>query len=86
MPYLPFAEMLGQVAEADPDAPPTAASAPRPRAGCAASRAPRSPPEGLDRAEVFEAVHALLDELGEPRRRSCWWSRTPTGPTPAPAT
>ncbi len=61
VPYLPFAEVLAQVAEADPD---LAADGVHP----ALSRLRRQsgaeePTESLDRAEVFEAVHALLDEL-----------------------
>ena len=62
MPYLPFAEMLGQVAEADPELaadgrrPPRPGPAPPPGPG-------RRAAEGLDRAEVFEAVHALVEEL-----------------------
>ena len=61
MPYLPFAEMLGQVGEVAPelverDLHP-ALSRLRHRASA------DEPTEGLDRAEVFEAMYALVEDL-----------------------
>ena len=65
MPYLPFAEMLGQAADAVPDLADGAAAHPalsrlryQSQVDPAGSVADRS-----DRAEVFEAVYALLEEL-----------------------
>ena len=84
MPYLPFAEMLAQVsAEVAPE---LVEQDLHPALGRLRHRAPADEPsEGLDRAEVFEAVRPRRGAR-RPRARSCSWSRTPTGPTPAPAT
>ena len=62
MPYLPFAEMLGQVGDATGPADDQAVAHP------ALSRlrhqvAAEEHSEGLDRAEVFEAVYALVQQL-----------------------
>ena len=61
MPYLPFAEMLGQVDEVAPelvehDLHPALARL-RHRGSAA------EPSESLDRAEVFEAIYALVEDL-----------------------
>ena len=64
MPYLPFAEVLGQVAAGRARARRRSWPPPIPRsAGCGRPSGADEPTETLDRAEVFEAVHALLDEL-----------------------
>ncbi|MBS8229297.1 ATP-binding protein, partial [Vannielia litorea] len=63
MPYLPFAEMLGQVADAGTD-PGEAVSHPA-LARLRHQSSAEKPSEGLDRAEVFEAVHALVEELSD---------------------
>ena len=60
MPYLPFAEMLGQVS-ADLGEPLTSLSSALGRLGHPA--ATDEPSEGLDRVEVFEAVLALVEEM-----------------------
>ncbi|MET0997897.1 MAG: AAA family ATPase [Marmoricola sp.] len=62
MPYLPFAEMLGQVGDASPgtDGPGVA----HPALARLRHQAPAEEhSEGLDRAEVFEAVYSLVEEL-----------------------
>ncbi|MCW2710307.1 MAG: helix-turn-helix transcriptional regulator [Marmoricola sp.] len=64
MPYLPFAEMLDQVGERAPGDPVLAhAALSRMRHQVPTEQAS----EGLDRAEVFEAVHALVEELAAAR-------------------
>lgn len=67
MPYLPFAEMLGQAGS--PNSGPTADTA---LANPVLARlrhqpAADDPSEGLERAEVFEAVYALVEELAADR-------------------
>ena len=62
MPYLPFAEMLGQVGEVAPEVV-EPRSPPGARPGCATGRPADEPSEGLDRAEVFEAMYALVEDL-----------------------
>ena len=63
MPYLPFAEMLGQVGETVPGLPGDPAVT-HPVLSRLRHQAPADEPsEGLDRAEVFEAVYALVEEL-----------------------
>ncbi len=64
MPYLPFAEMLGQVGAAAPE---SAAVANPVLARLRHQPAADQPSEGLDRAEVFEAVYALFEELANDR-------------------
>ena len=70
MPYLPFAEMLGQLEQSEPElAARLTASHPalsRLRHQVATdTNDPAAVSEGLDRAEVFEAVHAMLDALSD---------------------
>ena len=64
---------------------------PRPRPAPARPPDARAPTRAtsrraLDRADLFEAVHALLEAAAEQRARCCWSSRTSTGPTSRPAT
>jgi DNA-binding NarL/FixJ family response regulator/tetratricopeptide (TPR) repeat protein len=67
MPYLPFAEMLGQLGEAGQADGVTVHPALARLRHHAAAGLPHDaldlPSEGLDRAEVFEAVYALVEEL-----------------------
>jgi DNA-binding NarL/FixJ family response regulator len=63
MPYLPFAEVLAQVAAAQPEAAAHLAATHSALARLGRQSSADEPAETLDRAEVFEAVHALLDEL-----------------------
>jgi DNA-binding CsgD family transcriptional regulator/tetratricopeptide (TPR) repeat protein len=61
MPYLPFAEMLGQVGEVAPE---LAENELQPGLARLRHRAPADDPsEGLDRAEVFESIYALVEDL-----------------------
>jgi DNA-binding CsgD family transcriptional regulator/tetratricopeptide (TPR) repeat protein len=61
MPYLPFAEMLGQVDEVAPE---LAQRELHPALARLRHRAPaEDPSEGLARAEVFEAMYALVEDL-----------------------
>jgi predicted ATPase len=61
MPYLPVAEMLAQVGEVAPE---LVESELHPALARLRHRAPtEEPSEGLDRAEVFEAVYALVEDL-----------------------
>ncbi len=61
MPYLPFAEMIAQVGEVAPE---LVESELHPALARLRHRAPADEPsEGLDRAEVFEAMHALVEDL-----------------------
>ncbi len=61
MPYLPFAEMLAQIGEVAPE---LAERELHPALARLRHRAPADEPsEGLDRAEVFEAMYALVEEL-----------------------
>ena len=65
MPYLPFAEMLAQVGEAAPE---LVESELHPALARLRHRAPADEPsEGLDRAEVFEAMYALVEDLAAAR-------------------
>ncbi len=60
MPYLPFAEMLGQVGEVAPELDQEL----HPALARLRHRAPADEAsEGLDRAEVFEAMYALVEDL-----------------------
>ncbi|MBV9830750.1 MAG: AAA family ATPase [Marmoricola sp.] len=63
LPYLPFAEMLGQVQDTQPQLAEELAE--RHPALARLRRTPGASEAGetLDRAEVFEAIHALFDEL-----------------------
>jgi DNA-binding CsgD family transcriptional regulator/tetratricopeptide (TPR) repeat protein len=63
LPYLPFAEMLGRVQDDQPELAEELAA--RHPALARLRRTPGSGDDGetLDRAEVFEALHAVLDEL-----------------------
>ena len=63
MPYLPFAEMLAQVGEIDPDLASRLSTTHPALARLGRRPSGEDPGEGLDRSEVFEAVHALVDEL-----------------------
>src|ERR1700712_1790234 len=63
MPYLPFAEVLGQVAQAQPELAAQLAATHPPLARLGRQTGAEESAEALDRAEVFEAVHSLLDEL-----------------------
>ncbi len=64
MPYLPFAEMLGQVGESTTQGPVVA----HPALSRLLHQVPaEETPEGLDRADVFEAVYALVEELATER-------------------
>jgi DNA-binding CsgD family transcriptional regulator/tetratricopeptide (TPR) repeat protein len=61
MPYLPFAEMLAQVGEVAPE---LVERELHPALARLRHRAPADEPsEGLDRAEVFEAMYALIEDL-----------------------
>ncbi len=63
MPYLPFAEMLGQVGAAVPGSADEPGSS-HPALARLRHQAPTEEhSEGLDRAEVFEAVYSLVEEL-----------------------
>jgi DNA-binding CsgD family transcriptional regulator/tetratricopeptide (TPR) repeat protein len=66
MPYLPFAEMLGGVADSVPDLP-DGAAATHPALARLRHQAPLDPSDAVadrtDRAEVFEAMYALVEEL-----------------------
>ena len=66
MPYLPLTQMLGAITSTSPElgqrlvaAHPALAWLGQPSSGTTAGE----PSEGLDRAEVFGAVHALVDDL-----------------------
>ena len=84
MPYLPFSEMLGQLAQGDPDlatelnekhsplarlrSPAAAQTAALTAARSSATRGTRdgvAAGDGLDRAEIFEAVHSLIEDLAD---------------------
>ncbi|HET7735508.1 MAG TPA: AAA family ATPase [Nocardioidaceae bacterium] len=68
LPYLPFSELVGRLASADPDAvgglveshPAIAALAPGRRM---LSGAGKTPSDDLDRGDLFTAVHGVLEEL-----------------------
>ena len=61
MPYLPFAEMLAQVGEVAPE---LVEQDLHPALARLRHRAPADEPtEGLDRAEVFEAMYVLVEDL-----------------------
>jgi DNA-binding CsgD family transcriptional regulator/tetratricopeptide (TPR) repeat protein len=61
MPYLPFAEMIAQVGEVAPE---LVENELHPALARLRHRAPAGDPsEGLDRAEVFEAMYALVEDL-----------------------
>ena len=75
LPYLPFSELVGRLADDDPEAlerlrqrhPAISALAPgrrmmSPQAGAAGP--PEQDPGSLDRASVFTAVHGVLETLG----------------------
>ena len=67
MPYLPFAEMLAQVGEVAPE---LVEQDLHPALARLRHRAPADEPsEGLDRAEVFEAMYALRRGPRRPRAR-----------------
>jgi DNA-binding NarL/FixJ family response regulator/alkylhydroperoxidase/carboxymuconolactone decarboxylase family protein YurZ len=63
MPYLPIAEVLGQVAQSQPELAAELAATHPAFARLGRQTGTDENAETLDRAEVFEAVHALLDEL-----------------------
>jgi DNA-binding CsgD family transcriptional regulator/tetratricopeptide (TPR) repeat protein len=63
MPYLPFAEMLGQVAATVPELAESPAVANQVLARLRHQPPAQEPSEGLGRAEVFEAVYALGEEI-----------------------
>jgi len=63
MPYLPFAEMLAQLPDAVPGQPDEQLAA-HPALSRLRRQVPaEEPAEGLDRADVFEAVYALVETL-----------------------
>ncbi len=61
MPYLPFAEMLGQVEQTAPEL--VGRGLPPALARLRHRGSAEEPAEGLDRAEVFEAMYALVEDL-----------------------
>lgn len=69
LPYLPFAEILGRLSAADPQATDDLVSAHPDIARLVPGRAVPVHPDGdvLDRAAVFEAVHATLEDLASRR-------------------
>ena len=81
LPYLPFTEIVGRLAEH----PARAGRARTPRCATCCPATPPAPSRrvedrGFGQVRVFDAVLSVLDELTATRRRwSCW--RTCTGPT-----
>ncbi len=71
LPYLPFSEIFGRLAAADPDvaaslteAHPALSHLQPGRRTLSGSRGGADPADTLDRADLFEALHSALEELG----------------------
>ncbi|MGN6253228.1 MAG: helix-turn-helix transcriptional regulator [Marmoricola sp.] len=64
MPYLPFTEILGRLGQADPElGAQLAESHPALAQLVRSNRGAGGPVDGLERAEIFSSMHALLEEL-----------------------
>lgn len=65
MPYLPFSEMLTQVEAADPELAGRLAQQHSALSRLRHQPAAADSAEGLDRAEIFESMHALIEDLAD---------------------
>ena len=83
IPYLPFAEMIGQVGDAAPGS--SSASSIPPWRGCATAPLPTTRPRVSTGPRSSRRCWPS-SRTSSPAAPSCSSSRTPTGPTPAPAT
>lgn len=70
LPYLPFSELVGRLASADPEVAATLAEAHPAIAVLAPGRrmlsgTGKAPSDDLDRAELFDAVHGVIEDLAQ---------------------